>query len=73
MLDIQGKYNTAKVFTDNIDNAAYSQILNMMCQIWAKDSSGTVVLVNFTAMKMIILNILMNMKNFRQRNTILLV
>ena len=39
MLDIQGKYNTAKVFTDNIDNAAYSQILNMMCQIWAKDSS----------------------------------
>ena len=38
MLDIQGKYNTAKVFTDNIDNAAYSQILNMMCQCWARDS-----------------------------------
>ena len=37
MLDIQGKYNTAKVFTDNIDNAAYSQILNMMCQCWARD------------------------------------
>ena len=38
-MDIQGKYNTAKVFTDNIDNAAYSQILNMMCQCWAKDSN----------------------------------
>lgn len=37
MLDIQGKYNTARVYTDNIDNAAYSQILNMMCQCWAKD------------------------------------
>ena len=37
MVDIQGKYNTAKVFTDNIDSATYSQILNMMCQCWAKD------------------------------------
>ena len=37
MLDIQGKYNTARVYTDNIDNAAYSQILNMMCQCWARD------------------------------------
>lgn len=37
MLDIQGKYNTACVYTDNIDNAAYSQILNMMCQCWARD------------------------------------
>jgi hypothetical protein len=37
MVDIQGKYNTAKVFTDNIDSAAYSQILNMMCQCWARD------------------------------------
>ena len=37
MLEIQGKYNTAKVFTDNIDAAAYSQILNMMCQCWARD------------------------------------
>lgn len=36
-MQIQGKYNTAEVFTDNIDNAAYSQILNMMCQCWAKD------------------------------------
>lgn len=37
MLEIQGKYNTARVYTDNIDSAAYSQILNMMCQCWAKD------------------------------------
>ena len=37
MIEIQGKYNTAKVFTENIENEAYSQILNMMCQIWAKD------------------------------------
>ena len=37
MLEIQGKYNTAKVFTDNVDAAAYSQILNMMCQCWARD------------------------------------
>lgn len=37
MLEIQGKYNTARVYTDNIDNAAYSQILNMMCQCWARD------------------------------------
>ena len=37
MLEIQGKYNIARVYTDNIDNAAYSQILNMMCQCWARD------------------------------------
>lgn len=36
-MDIQGKYNTAKVFTENVDSVAYSQILNMICQIWAKD------------------------------------
>lgn len=28
-MDIQGKYNTAKVFTENVDSVAYSQILNM--------------------------------------------
>lgn len=38
MIEIQGKYNTAKVFTENIDNDTYSQILNMTCQIWAKNS-----------------------------------
>jgi len=37
MIDIQGKFNTAKVFSDNIDPDAYTQLLNMMCQCWAKD------------------------------------
>ena len=37
MMEIQGKYGKAIVYTDNIDNAAYSQILNMMCQCWARD------------------------------------
>ena len=37
MLEIQGKFNTAKVFTDNIEPEAYTQLLNMMCQCWAKD------------------------------------
>ena len=29
MIEIQGKYGKAIVYTDNIDNAAYSQILNI--------------------------------------------
>ena len=37
MIEIQGKFNTAKVFTDNIEPEAYTQLLNMMCQCWAKD------------------------------------
>lgn len=37
MMQIQGKYGIAEVFTDNIDSAAYSQILNTMCQCWARD------------------------------------
>ena len=37
MLEIQGKFNTAKVFTDSIEPEAYAQLLNMMCQCWAKD------------------------------------
>ena len=39
MLEIQGKFNTAKIFTDDIEPDAYAQILNMMCQCWAKDMS----------------------------------
>lgn len=39
MMEIQGKYGKATVYTDNIDSAAYGQILNMTCQIWAKDSN----------------------------------
>lgn len=38
-MEIQGKYGKAIVYTDNIDSAAYGQILNMTCQIWAKDSN----------------------------------
>lgn len=37
MIEIPGKFNTAKVFTDNIEPEAYMQLLNMMCQCWAKD------------------------------------
>lgn len=37
MIEIQGKYNTAKVFCDIPESAAYAQILNMMCQCWSAD------------------------------------
>ena len=30
MIELQGKYNTAKVFTDDIDNAAISQVISML-------------------------------------------
>jgi len=32
MIEIVGKYNTAKVFTDNIEETAYAQLLNMCNQ-----------------------------------------
>lgn len=32
MIELQGKYNTAKVFTDNVENAAVSQIINLLNQ-----------------------------------------
>lgn len=32
MLEINGKFNTAKVFTDNIDNASISQIIELCSQ-----------------------------------------
>ena len=35
MIEIQGKYNTAKVFTDDIDSDCYAQILQMMNQVWS--------------------------------------
>lgn len=38
MLEIQGKYNTAKVYTDNIEGEAYKQILNLMNQKFAEGS-----------------------------------
>jgi RNA-splicing ligase RtcB len=32
MIEIQGKYNTAKVFTDNLEQAAMSQVINLLNQ-----------------------------------------
>ncbi|MCM1579404.1 MAG: RtcB family protein, partial [Ruminococcus sp.] len=32
MLELKGKFNTAKVFTDNIDEASVSQIIELCCQ-----------------------------------------
>lgn len=30
MIEIKGKYNTARVYTDNIEQAAYAQALNIL-------------------------------------------
>lgn len=38
-IEIPGRYNTAKVFTDNVDSDAYSQILQMMNKPWAEGLS----------------------------------
>lgn len=38
MIYIKGKYNTAKVYTDNIEEEAYKQILNMMNQKFCEGS-----------------------------------
>lgn len=38
MTEVVGKYNTAKVFSDTMEEEAYKQILNMMNQEWIKDS-----------------------------------
>jgi RNA-splicing ligase RtcB len=32
MLELHGKYNTAKVFTDNVENEAITQIINLLNQ-----------------------------------------
>jgi tRNA-splicing ligase RtcB (3'-phosphate/5'-hydroxy nucleic acid ligase) len=32
MIELQGKYNTAKVFTDNVESTAISQIINLLNQ-----------------------------------------
>lgn len=39
MIEIPGKYCTAKVYTNNIEDAAYKQILNLMNQPFAKGSN----------------------------------
>lgn len=38
MIEVKGKYNTATIYTDNIEEAAYSQVLNLMNQKFAKGS-----------------------------------
>lgn len=39
MIEIKGKYNTAKVFTDNIEEKAAGQILELCSQEFVKDSN----------------------------------
>ncbi|MCX7922616.1 MAG: RtcB family protein [Clostridia bacterium] len=38
MIEVKGKYNTAKVFTDNVENEAISQIMELCNQEFVKDS-----------------------------------
>lgn len=38
MIEITGKYNTAKVFTNEVDNETVSQIMELCNQEWAKES-----------------------------------
>ena len=38
MIELQGKYNTAKVFTDNIEQEAISQIINLLNQEFVRGS-----------------------------------
>lgn len=38
MIEVKGKYNTATIYTDNIEEAAYSQVLNLMNQKFADGS-----------------------------------
>lgn len=39
MIEVQGKYNTAKIFTDNVDETALSQIKELCDQEFAKGST----------------------------------
>lgn len=38
MLELNGKYNTAKVFTDNIDNETISQVIELLNQDYINDA-----------------------------------
>ena len=38
MIEIKGKYNTAKVFTNNVEPEAMAQILELCNQEFVKDS-----------------------------------
>ena len=39
MIEVKGKYNTATIYTDNIEQAAYAQVLNLMNQKFAEGST----------------------------------
>ncbi|MFA5557886.1 MAG: RtcB family protein [Methanofastidiosum sp.] len=39
MIELQGKYNSAKVFTDNVEQKTISQIINLLNQDFTKDCS----------------------------------
>lgn len=38
MIELKWKYNSAKVFTDNIDNETISQLINLLNQEFVKDN-----------------------------------
>ena len=38
MIEVRGKYNTAKVYTNNLESSAYGQILSFCNQEFLKDS-----------------------------------
>ena len=38
MLELRGKYNTTKVFTDNVDNETISQVIELLNQDYIKDA-----------------------------------
>ncbi len=61
MLELQGKYNTAKVFTDNIEQEAIGQIINLMnykafsdakIRIMSDTHAGKSCVIGFTASNM---------------------
>ena len=38
MIELPGKYNSCKIFTDIVDNSAISQLILLMNQEFCKDS-----------------------------------
>ena len=38
MIELQGKYNTVKVFTNNVEQAAIAQIINLLNQEFVQSS-----------------------------------
>lgn len=39
MIELKGKYNNCKVYTDNIDNETISQLINLLNQEFIKDNT----------------------------------